>query len=170
MTETIKPSSFSHEATPGDLASFLQRKKTLGVNATGAAVNAELPKMEDGEAATKVAETLPGNGVEYIDDGVTYRFAPSYKYVRNYRTGQSEKRQYTLRDYFSHTAADGQNGPGWDSRFSIMSNTPEEMMRRYGHVFTIDEARSPQTMPDDVFYYDLVTKDEYRYREEHDLL
>lgn len=170
MPETLnfneKPSS------PAKLAAFLHRKRQQALG------NLAVPSVEQRDEDTGVDKVkddiqVPRTGAEYTDeyDNKLF-FVPAYKNVRNPATGSYDRKPYTLRDYFSHTAADGTNGPGWDMRWGLKDLTEEQMLERYGHVFTDDEIRSPGGtrsesyeleggMPDNIIYYDLVDQQEY---------
>ena len=141
------------------------------VKAARAALQAQQNQEPSREVASEHLQT-PNEGGLYEEGGQRYRFVPAtYQCTAYTREGYKYiERPYTLRRWFSHTVEtpDGYiNGPGWDQRLGLSRLAPEQMLRRYGHVFTNDEIYNPigeenrETgeltggMPDDIPYFEI---------------
>lgn len=55
---------------------------------------------------------------------------------------------HSLRTYFSHETPGIGAGPGWDSRSRLANMSDEEMIKRYGHIFSLEEISQPGSEPD----------------------
>lgn len=112
---------------------------------------------------------LPHEGKVIEIDGQKYSYekVPTGTKKWDPETQQLEPAYHSLKTWFSHSTENIGPGPGWDSRFRLSDLTDQEMLNRYGHVFTHDEIISPSGkedfatgertggMPDNVLYYDL---------------
>jgi hypothetical protein len=117
------------------------------------------------KAAVEDASEVPFGPKEgdFIEkNGITYRFAKvaSGAMVWDPELNQRVQHYHTLNTWFSHFTKDIGPGPGWDSRMGLANLAPEEMMQRFGHVFTSDEIFSVSDIPDDIPYLILEPIDE----------
>lgn len=104
--------------------------------------------MPEVQEAPKVE--LPEEGKIVERDGKWYRWerVPSGASVMNPETWQKEPHYHTLRTWFNHTiqvepGGEWVNGPGWDALRRLPDYSTQEMLEKYGHIFTDDEMRNP---------------------------
>lgn len=158
MPETVpRP---NHSFSPSDMARLTLSKQTATTKTNNETL-ATIPHPQEGST--------------YEENGRNYRFVPA-TYTISVRDLESRggfrevERPYSLRSWFSHTTKtpDGFiNGPGWDrlNSGSLSDYTPDQMLRRFGHVFSTEELRHPagkvdwetgertDGMPDNIPYF-----------------
>lgn len=97
--------------------------------------------------------SLPCEGGTYEEDDHQYRFT-TVTYHTSVRDPKSVgglrdvEHPHSLRTWFSHETDEAGPGPGWDSRLHLPYLTPEQMLRRYGHIFTNEEISNPMGKED----------------------
>jgi hypothetical protein len=114
----------------------------------------ELPKTNIGELQ-KDELVIPVEGKIIEKDGQLFEWCrvKSGVQVFNPETGQQEDHYHTLRTWFAHTSMASPrggcvNGPGWDRVRSLSFMTDNEMLEKYGHVFTREEIDHPAGVED----------------------
>lgn len=153
------PKSFS----PSDMADALKRSR--GISAVVAVPETNQPEL------MQIERPCEGKRIEIDDRTYEYAKVPTGKMVYNRETRQLEPGFHSLRTYFSHSTEGIGPGPGWDLRLNLPKLSDDEMLERYGHVFSCEEIFEPSGsreldgslsggMPDDVHYYDLASVDE----------
>lgn len=143
-------------------------RRTRGIGAVVTSKTVESPALESAKSPEDSREPFEGKIIER--EGQKYRFeqVPTGRLVWNSDAQKRVPEYYSLKTYFSHHTDGLGAGPGWDSRFGLGTLDSEEMLGRYGHVFTPPEISSPMGwrdevtneivggMPEDIPYYTLV--------------
>lgn len=120
--------------------------RTLGENTVRAASRHE-----------QVAPKIPHEGDVLLLDGQKYMFVKVASGAQVYDPTEARMvpHYHTLKTFFSRSTDGIGPGPGWDTRMKLLGMLSEDMVARYGHVFTDDEIRSPMGYPDDDDSYEL---------------
>jgi len=118
----------------------------------------------------EIAAPQEGDIVERNGEKIQFVKVPTGEKVWDTDTQSLIPGYHSLKTWFSHHTEKIGPGPGWDNRITLTNLSPEEMLQRYGHVFTRYEIFSPGGkwevdesgeekltggMPDYVPYYDL---------------